>query len=60
MKPTFRLTVRITEELAKRMKIYAADTGLSLQEVAARALDTYLPTVRVVTAKKTSSKGGAR
>jgi predicted DNA binding CopG/RHH family protein len=44
MTPTFRLTVRITEALAERVKIRAVKERLTIQELAAHALELYLRT----------------
>jgi predicted DNA binding CopG/RHH family protein len=44
MTPTFRLTVRITDTLAERIKIRAVREKLTLQELTARALEAYLRT----------------
>jgi predicted DNA binding CopG/RHH family protein len=45
-KPTFRLTVRITESLAQRIKIRAVREKLTLQQLTALALEAYLRTPR--------------
>jgi predicted DNA binding CopG/RHH family protein len=44
MAPTFRLTVRITDALAERVKIRAVKEKLTIQELTARALEAYLRT----------------
>lgn len=43
-RPTFRLTVRITDALAERVKIRAVKEKLTIQELTARALEAYLRT----------------
>jgi hypothetical protein len=44
MVSTFRLTVRIPEALAERVKIQAVKEKLTIQELTARAFEAYLRT----------------
>jgi hypothetical protein len=42
---TFKLTVRLPRDLARRLRLYAAEQGKTVQEITAEALEARLPRV---------------
>jgi len=43
----FKLTVRLPQDLARRLKVYAAEQEISVQELTTEALKARLPRVSV-------------